>query len=206
MDSPEPPSPPQASRDAELPGGERVFAGTRVPVASLVEHLLAGGTLDEFLEGFPTVARWQVEALLRQLVPPEPRALSVAPRADGVVVTLDDGGTLLVPWHVSTALEAADPEDRALVERIEDGAWLRWPRTGDQLRVAALAGVEAYRRAGRRVGQGEVHAPLTLTPDRAAEARGELRCHRCGRAARWWPWGDAWVPACAAHAPEDDSA
>ena len=109
-----------------------------------------------------------------------------------------------MPWHVSTALEAADPEDRALVELIEDGAWLRWPRTGDQIRVAALATVEAYHRAGRAVSRDEVHAPATLTPDRAAEARDEQRCHRCGRPARWWSWGDAWVPACAAHAPEDD--
>jgi hypothetical protein len=45
---------------------------------------------------------------------------------------------------------------------------------------------------------------LTRTPDRAAEARGELRCYRCGAVAQWQPWGDAWVSACAEHAPEDD--
>ena len=53
-------------------------------------------------------------------------------------------------------------------------------------------------------GRDEVHPPLALDPDREAERRGELRCHRCGAPARWDPWGDAWVPACAEHAPEDD--
>lgn len=50
-----------------------------------------------------------------------------------------------------------------------------------------------------------VRPPLTTAPDRQAEADGLLRCYRCGLEARWWPWGDAWVPACAEHAPEDDS-
>lgn len=206
MDHPETPSSPRLPRDAESAGGDFVFAGTHVRVGTLVDHLLDGGTIGDFIAGYPTVARWQVEALLRRLVPPEPRAVGVMPHPDGVAVTLDDGGTLLVPWHVSTALDAAYPEDRRVVEIIEDGAWLRWPRTGDQIRVAALAGVEAYRRASRAVGADEVHAPATLTPDRATEARGELRCHRCDLPARWWPWGDAWVPACAVHAPENDYA
>ena len=46
--------------DHELMGGTPVFSGTRVPVKTLVEHLEAGDTIDEFLEGFPTVARSQV--------------------------------------------------------------------------------------------------------------------------------------------------
>jgi uncharacterized protein (DUF433 family) len=45
-------------------GGVPVFAGTRVPVESLVAHLQAGDRLDDFLEGFPTVSRAQAEALL----------------------------------------------------------------------------------------------------------------------------------------------
>lgn len=52
----------------------------------------------------------------------------------------------------------------------------------------------------------EVHPPLTLVPDRELERRGELRCHRCGAPAMWTSWGDAWIPACAEHAPEDDRA
>lgn len=52
------------SRDPEVHSGDLVFAGTRVPVEMLIEYLKAGAPIDEFLEGFPTVARWQVEAFL----------------------------------------------------------------------------------------------------------------------------------------------
>lgn len=53
-----------ASRDPEVMGGELVFAGTRVPADSLIWHLTAGDTLDEFLDGFPTVSREQAIAFL----------------------------------------------------------------------------------------------------------------------------------------------
>ena len=45
-------------------GGTPVFAGTRVPVRTLVEHLEAGESIDDFLEGFPTVKREDVIAFL----------------------------------------------------------------------------------------------------------------------------------------------
>jgi uncharacterized protein (DUF433 family) len=45
-------------------GGTPVFRGTRVPVQTLVEYLEAGDSIDEFLEGFPTVTRAQVIAFL----------------------------------------------------------------------------------------------------------------------------------------------
>ena len=48
----------------DIMGGTPVFAGSRVPVHTLVECLQAGDTIDDFLEGFPTVARWQVLAFL----------------------------------------------------------------------------------------------------------------------------------------------
>lgn len=41
--------------DPEILGGTRVFVGTRVPVRSLVDHLEAGESIDDFLEGFPGV-------------------------------------------------------------------------------------------------------------------------------------------------------
>ena len=37
--------------------GIPVFRGTRVPVQTLFDYLEGGETLDEFLEGFPTVSR-----------------------------------------------------------------------------------------------------------------------------------------------------
>ena len=52
------------SCDEEVMGGTSVFAGTRVPVESLIAHLKAGDRLDDFLEGFPTVSREQAEAFL----------------------------------------------------------------------------------------------------------------------------------------------
>ena len=50
--------------DKEILGGQPVFAGTRVPVESLFDHLEAGVSLDEFLEDFPSVERQQAVNLL----------------------------------------------------------------------------------------------------------------------------------------------
>jgi uncharacterized protein (DUF433 family) len=47
-------------------GGAPVFRGTRVPVQTLLDYLEAGDSIDEFLEGFPTVSREQVIAFLEQ--------------------------------------------------------------------------------------------------------------------------------------------
>lgn len=48
----------------EIMGGTPVFAGTRVPVQTLFDYLKAGESIDDFLDGFPTVTREQVVALL----------------------------------------------------------------------------------------------------------------------------------------------
>jgi uncharacterized protein (DUF433 family) len=45
------------SRDPETMHGVPVFRGTRVPVQTLFEYLEGGETLEDFLEGFPTVDR-----------------------------------------------------------------------------------------------------------------------------------------------------
>ncbi len=52
--------------DPDILGGEAVFAGTRVPVRSLFDHLEAGETIEDFLQGFPGVSRQQVIALLEE--------------------------------------------------------------------------------------------------------------------------------------------
>jgi uncharacterized protein (DUF433 family) len=54
------------SRDPSIMGGAPVFAGTRVPVQTLLDYLEAGDTIDEFLKGFPSVKRAQVVAFLEQ--------------------------------------------------------------------------------------------------------------------------------------------
>ncbi len=46
--------------------GTPVFAGTRVPVQTLLDYLKAGESIDDFLDGFPTVTREQVIALLEE--------------------------------------------------------------------------------------------------------------------------------------------
>ena len=52
--------------DPEILGGEVVFAGTRVPVKGLFDHLEAGESIEDFLVGFPGVSRLQVIELLEQ--------------------------------------------------------------------------------------------------------------------------------------------
>jgi uncharacterized protein (DUF433 family) len=44
-------------RDPEIMHGTPVFRGTRVPVQTLFDYLEGGETLEDFLEGFPTVPR-----------------------------------------------------------------------------------------------------------------------------------------------------
>ena len=47
-------------------GGTPVFSGTRVPIQTLIDFLTAGDSIDDFLEGFPTVRRDQVIEFLKQ--------------------------------------------------------------------------------------------------------------------------------------------
>jgi uncharacterized protein (DUF433 family) len=54
------------SQDPEVLGGELVFAGTRVPVKSLFDHLEGGDSIEDFLEGFPSVRREQVMTVLEE--------------------------------------------------------------------------------------------------------------------------------------------
>ena len=50
--------------DPNILGGALVFTGTRVPVDSLIAHLKAGDSLEQFLDGFPSVSRAQAEGFL----------------------------------------------------------------------------------------------------------------------------------------------
>ena len=51
-------------RDPEVHSGDLVFAGTRVPVDSLLGYLKGGHSIEEFLQDYPTVERWQLESYL----------------------------------------------------------------------------------------------------------------------------------------------
>jgi len=46
--------------DPDRMSGEPCFKGTRVPVQALIDHIEGNSTLDDFLEGFPSVTREQV--------------------------------------------------------------------------------------------------------------------------------------------------
>jgi uncharacterized protein (DUF433 family) len=52
--------------DPEIMGGEPVFAGTRVPVKTLLAYLESGETIEEFLDNFPTVTKEQAIAFLEE--------------------------------------------------------------------------------------------------------------------------------------------
>lgn len=56
--------PPLVTQSAEVMSGAVVFAGTRVPVQTMMDYLEEGGSLDEFLEDFPTVSREHAIAVL----------------------------------------------------------------------------------------------------------------------------------------------
>ncbi|HKH50109.1 MAG TPA: DUF433 domain-containing protein [Thermoanaerobaculia bacterium] len=57
---------PIISCSPDVMGGTPVFAGTRVPVQTVLDYLEAGETIDDFLEGFPTVTRDQVIGFLEE--------------------------------------------------------------------------------------------------------------------------------------------
>ncbi len=57
---------PVVTSSKDIMGGTPVFAGTRVPTHTLIDFLKAGDSIEDFLEGFPTVRREQVIEFLEQ--------------------------------------------------------------------------------------------------------------------------------------------
>jgi uncharacterized protein (DUF433 family) len=55
------------SRSPEIMSGAPVFAGTRVPVQTIIDYLAGGHSLAEFLDDFPTVRREQALELLERV-------------------------------------------------------------------------------------------------------------------------------------------
>ncbi len=51
-------------RDSEKVSGAWIFCGTRVHIGALFENLRDGATIEQFLEWFPGVERWQAESVL----------------------------------------------------------------------------------------------------------------------------------------------
>jgi uncharacterized protein (DUF433 family) len=55
------------SRSPEIMSGAPVFAGTRVPIQTVIDYLAGGHPLNEFLNDFPTVSREQALELLERI-------------------------------------------------------------------------------------------------------------------------------------------
>jgi uncharacterized protein (DUF433 family) len=55
------------SRSPNILSGTPVFAGTRVPVQTIIDYIAGGHSLNDFLDDFPTVRREQALELLEQI-------------------------------------------------------------------------------------------------------------------------------------------
>ena len=55
------------SRSPDIMSGTPVFAGTRIPIQTIIDYLAGGHPLDEFLDDFPTVRREQALELLQRI-------------------------------------------------------------------------------------------------------------------------------------------
>jgi uncharacterized protein (DUF433 family) len=53
-------------KNGETLGGTPVFRGTRVPIQTLFDYLAGGETIEDFLQGFPTVTRQSAVAALEE--------------------------------------------------------------------------------------------------------------------------------------------
>ena len=89
------------NRDPDILGGTPVFTGTRVPVQTLIDYLKAGDSLDDFLEGFPSVSREQAQAFL-EIAPTRTRSDSI-PREESEYSLRDScsrvsPGTAILSW------------------------------------------------------------------------------------------------------------
>jgi uncharacterized protein (DUF433 family) len=79
---------PLINSSPDVLGGTPVFAGTRVPVQTLIEYLGGGETIDDFLQGFPTVSREQVITFLEEA---KTRMLAKASRESSLTSASTDG-------------------------------------------------------------------------------------------------------------------
>ncbi len=52
--------------DPQIMSGAPCFSGTRVPIQNLIDYLEGGDSIEDFLDGFPSVSREQVIAFLEE--------------------------------------------------------------------------------------------------------------------------------------------
>jgi uncharacterized protein (DUF433 family) len=152
-------------QDPDIHSGDEVFAETRVPVSTLAEILLHGGTIEEFLVAFPSVQRWQAEAVVRDRIAPVTRGRRMArttergPGADGGQgsrlgdLPPEDAAPLFAPSVYAVrdrhgfVLEAFLSLESALKEShlppLDDGGWsFAFDLSGEAVLTHAKAGIE----------------------------------------------------------------
>ncbi len=91
-------------RSPDIMGGTAVFAGTRVPVQTLIDYLEAGDRLDDFLEDFPTVGREQAVAFLELAKDAVLRSMS---SSRSIATSLSSRSCVPCGWPSSSSLLAA---------------------------------------------------------------------------------------------------
>jgi uncharacterized protein (DUF433 family) len=137
------------TRTREVRRGEPVFAGTRVSVRALIDHLDRGRTLEAFLDAHPEIARdtaeqalaLGLEALLKS-VPLEPvqTQASLLPR-------LNDNGVILNAEELSAAFVTGKrvrcPACRSLIFR-------SWPEGWDAHAATRCRGISGKEPAARK--------------------------------------------------------
>lgn len=117
------------TRSVAVRRGEAVFAGTRVPVRALMEHLDRGGDVEAFLTKYPSLKRdvalaaaaLGLEALLSQVpLDPGPDQGSLLPRTDkqGAVVNAVE-----LSAHQVVGKRVLCPACRSLVFRAWPEGW-----------------------------------------------------------------------------------
>ena len=70
------------SQNPKVMSGAIVFAGTRVPLTHLFDYLESDADIEDFLSGFPSVSKAQVDAVLDQLKITIPSPANEKPRED----------------------------------------------------------------------------------------------------------------------------
>ena len=84
------------TRNPSVVSGSFVFAGTRVPIYNLWDYLLAGDSLDDFLDSFPTVPRSIAEkamgvVILRASNNRVSTLAALVPQVEAVLLSLQPG-------------------------------------------------------------------------------------------------------------------
>jgi predicted nucleotidyltransferase/uncharacterized protein (DUF433 family) len=172
------------SRDPAVHSGDVVFGGTRVPVDTLVDVLKGGGTVDEFLEGHPSVERWQVEAVLQVPDAPVRPSRALWHHRVAVLALLDEHGVADPRLFGSVVRGDDEPgSDLDLLVDLPDGATLiDWSGLRLDLEDLLGCGVDVVMydglrgESGRRIRSEAVRLDDWLgrvaSHDRAREATG----------------------------------